>query len=121
MTQYTAPLVLSLVITWASFFGSAISTHTVSAAAPTQVIIEFTKKPAALKITAEGQRVATSGERVASAASANAAAAAEHVAFRVASAHIAFTTNHAYTHVWALHCWLMFDFQTVDVALVPLP
>ena len=86
-----------LVTTGSSLLGSAAGVQ--PATIPTQFIIELTEKPAAQKISVEGQRVATSGQRVSGSASASAAAAAEHVAFRAASAHIPFKTDHVYIHV----------------------
>ena len=97
-TQSAVLAAILLVTTGSSLLGSAAGVQP-AATIPTQVIIEFTEKPAAQKISVEGQRVATSGQRVSGAASASAAAAAEHVAFRAASAHIPFKTDHVYIHV----------------------
>ena len=96
--QYTRLMVVFL----AGMFFLEPASGLIPATVPTQIIIEFTEKPAARKIGVVGQRKATSGQRVSAAASASAAAAAEHTSFRAASTHIAFTTNHAYKHVCSI-------------------
>jgi len=92
-----------LAVSGASFPSSATGNSKL-ATIPTQIIIEFTEQPAAQQPrVAAGHGVATSADRVAAAASASAPAVAQQKSFRTASTHIAYKSNHVYTHVRSLY------------------
>ena len=69
-----------------------------SDAVPTQVIIQFTEKPAALNHP-QALHAPSSNQRMASAASGSAAASTEQASFRAAAAGVAFQIDLVYKHV----------------------